>query len=651
MTSMTRLAAAAGLAAALLCGCKGEDTNKDGDLDWVWDGNPDEWRCMTEGQMRCDGNVWEVCVRDEEFLVSHRTDCTVLGQVCLMDPPVGCADCIPGSLGCDGPETIVLCEEDPVGWVANGWCDPEEGEICVNGACYNACEYAESMHSNVGCDYWAVDLDNAMINFGLDASSQQFAVTVSNSSPIDATVTVTKNASEYGEATDVVLVDEISLAPSDLYVFQLDRNEVDGSSLFGLNDGTGTALTSRAYRITSTAPIVAYQFNPLDNVDVFSNDASILIPTSALRDEYIVLSWPQTIAETPGNPDTDMGDDLRAFVAIIGTQEATNVRVELPFNDRMYALGDGDTIPEMGPGDVVDVTLGPYDVFNLESDGFMADFTGTVVKANKPVAVFTGSEASDVPTFTDLATRLCCADHLEQQVYPVGTHGRNFVAGLTPMRTAAVRAAGGGVSVPEDGEKEYFRIMAVEDETTVTTTLEPPDNEFMLGKGYYKTLMSKKDFLITADKPISVGQLVASQQVTGISNELPGGDPAFILISPVEQWRDDYIFLTPSLYAFDFIIITHSPSAVIRLDGEPLPPTCDTVEIEDTEGDFAVTRCQLSFPEIITGATPPDNIVDGEQDDGVHTITADRPVGIVVYGFDNFVSYGYPGGTDLVLID
>ncbi|MBW2263597.1 MAG: IgGFc-binding protein [Deltaproteobacteria bacterium] len=648
------LAAGLGLAAAVLCGCKEEDTNKDGDFDWVWDGNPDEWRCMYEGQMRCDGNVYEVCQRDEEFLVSVRRDCTAEGLVCLEDPPVGCAECIPRTLGCEGQYIVECNEEPPIEWVRIDWCDPDLGDICVNGACRNGCEYAESLHSNVGCDYWALDLDNAMIHFGLDASSQQFAVAVSNTSPLEAIVTVTRNDAAFGEEPDIYEVDQVRVPSDDLYVFLLDRLEVDGSTIFGLNDGTGTALTTNAYRLQSTAPIVAYQFNPLDNVEVFSNDASILIPTTALRNEYIVLSWPQTIANTPENPDTDMNNDLRAFLTIVGTEALTNVHIDLPFNDTMYVLGDGGTIPAMTAGDSLDITLGAYEVLNLESDGFMADFTGTVVSADKPVAVFTGSEASDVPHFPNLSSRLCCADHLEQQVYPSGTQGRNFVAGITPMRTAAVRAAGGSVSVPEDGEKEYFRIMAMEDETTIQTTLPAPDNQFILGSGYYEDVMSKKDFLISADKPISVGQFVASQQVTGITNELPGGDPAFIYISPVEQWREEYIFLTPSQYAFDFIIILHTPTTTILLDGNPLWATCDTLDVEDeleSMGEYSVTRCQLSFPEIEESETPPHNIIDGEQNDGVHSIVADMPVGLVVYGFDNFVSYGYPGGTDLQLID
>ena len=171
----------------------------------------------------------------------------------------------------------------------------------------------------------------------------------------------------------------------------------------------------------------------------------------------------------------------------------------------------------------------------------------------------------------------------------------------------------------------------------------------LLAKGQSFVIEMTIDFVATADKPISFGQFVASQQVTGIPSDLPGGDPAFIMVPPVEQWRDDYIFLTPSFYAFDFIIVAHSPSANILLDGAAFPPTCETTPVAGAEDSFEVTRCPLSFPQIVEG-TPPDNILPGEQDDGVHEIVSDKAVGVVVYGFDNFVSYGYTAGTDLRII-
>jgi hypothetical protein len=35
------------------------------------------------------------------------------------------------------------------------------------------------------------------------------------------------------------------------------------------------------------------------------------------------------------------------------------------------------------------------------------------------------------------------------------------------------------------------------------------------------------------------------------------------------------------------------------------------------------------------------------QNDGVHRLEATRPVGLLVDGFDSFVSYAYAGGTEL----
>ena len=98
------------------------------------------------------------------------------------------------------------------------------------------------------------------------------------------------------------------IAPQNLEVFNLGPREVDGSADGTFNTGTGTALTRHAYKVTSDFPIVAYQFNPLDNVNVFSNDASQLLPFSGLeqrrRPRVRRPGWPQTIAITATRPPT-----------------------------------------------------------------------------------------------------------------------------------------------------------------------------------------------------------------------------------------------------------------------------------------------------------------------------------------------------------
>src|SRR5690606_19431490 len=153
----------------------------------------------------------------------------------------------------------------------------------------------------VGCEYWAVDLDNAVVSTG-NAALQQFAVIVSNPQPdLAAKVVVEEDLAQPGETPNLRVVGTTSAGVRHLEVFKLGPKEVDGSPPDAPNGGTHTALTRGAFRIRSSVPIVAYQFNPLDNVNVFSNGATILYPTAALGNagrSYIVAGWPQTIARS-----------------------------------------------------------------------------------------------------------------------------------------------------------------------------------------------------------------------------------------------------------------------------------------------------------------------------------------------------------------
>jgi len=141
--------------------------------------------------------------------------------------------------------------------------------------------------------------------------------------------------------------------------------------------------------------------------------------------------------------------------------------------------------------------------------------------------------------------------------------------------------------------------------------------------------------------------------VVGIPRDLPGGDPSIIAVPPTEQFRDNYVFLTPDKYAFDFITVVAESGTRILLDGAELPDHCTSTELgdggaEDGGRQYRVHRCQLSFPEVTR--SPVTVVEEGRQSDGVHSISADRPVGLVVYGFDRFVSYAYAGGLDLELL-
>jgi hypothetical protein len=153
-----------------------------------------------------------------------------------------------------------------------------------------------------------------------------------------------------------------------------------------------------------------------------------------------------------------------------------------------------------------------------------------------------------------------------------------------------------------------------------------------------------------ADQPVSLVQLLASQNASGIPALYPGGDPALVVVPPVDQFRSDYVFLTPSTYAFDAVTIVALPDTQILLDGEPLPGTCEQRELTGPATRVGVRwqlfRCPLSFPEIGGDFA----VRGGVQGDGVHRVRSDRPVGVVVSGFDLYVSYAYAAGMNLEVL-
>ncbi len=605
-----------------------------------------------EGSLACSGETLQRC-QGGSFV--PQDDCARKGLVCAAQLGA-CATCVPGRSRCEGLD-VVICDAAGKTNTRVETCDARKKQACREGSCVDLCAQATQIRSNVGCEYWAVDLDNAVVSSG-NAAAQQFAVVVSNPQPdLAAHITVEEDQASPLQPARVRIVAEGDVSPRNLEVFKLGPKEVDGSPEGTFDEGTGTALSRGAFRIRSDVPIVAYQFNPLENVNVFSNDASQLLPTAAVGSAggstYIIASWPQTIARSE-NPASNFGQDLRAFLAIVGTAPDTRVRIKT--TARIIPGGPAELAQGLAAGGEVTVTLQPFEVLNLESGGFNADFTGTLIASDKPVIAFPGSEASDAPFFETLAERQCCADHLEEQAIPIRAVGKRYVLGRVPNRSRAVAAAGGGVGPFE--ELEYFRVVAVNPEKTkVRTSLPKPYATFELdGQGKSLTILAPRDFTLEADQPVLIADVQASQDGAGIPRGLPGGDPSLTFVAPIEQWRSDYVLLTPDKYAFDFLIITAPREAQVFLDG--LPATSTLCEIAPGDGlddkargnkppSYLVYRCQLSFPIIDPQARPPDNVKPGRQNDGVHRIQADYPVGVLVYGFDSFVSYAYAGGTQL----
>lgn len=656
--SITRKTGAS-FAIFLLIGCSFDSGER-------WLGQAATVPACTVGNTRCSPQL-ETCVSVSGVAEWQETDdCAARGLVC--SETVGaCTQCEPNQNTCAG-QTVMQCDSSGSVQTMGDTCDPSMLLVCREGACVDLCAQASTNRSNVGCEYYAVDLDNAKIDDTLNAAAQQYAVVVSNPQPdVTTNVTIEQDDTDPGTTNSPVSVVSGSIPPLSLRVFNLGPREVDGSPPGEFNTGTNTALTRHAYRIRSTFPVVAYQFNPLDNVNVFSNDASLLKPTEALTPignqlerAYVVLGWPQTIANS-SDPDTNFSPqnpvNLRAFLTLVGTETNTHVQVE----STTRVLGGG-SVPPTPQGGTLDFTLGAFDVLNLETDDFNADFTGSIISSDKALVVFSGSEASDAPDFTKLVDRKCCADHLEEQLDPIRTSGQNFVATVSPNRTVALINAGAAIGPAE--QNEYFRVIATTDAGAhVTTTL---TNEFqsfdLAGQGSFVTIASSRHFTLNSDAPVMMSSVSPSQQAADVPTGFPGGDPSLIILPPIEQFRSSYVFLTPNKYSFDFIRIIAPRAAAVQVDGVSVAQVEGCVQT-DADGitdpvaraaagpsPYVVYACQLSFPVIDPNKMAPLNLSPGIQNDGVHRVDASAKVGVIVDGFDSYVSYAYAAGTELELI-
>lgn len=547
-----------------------------------------------------DGDVVQCDEAGSEYQVVEK--CPELAQ-CFEGQ---CLLCYPGTGKCEGKDGY-KCAADGSGWEFVATCSP--GQACIAGKCQSLCSGDIKFNTNVGCDYWAVDLDNASGSAGVPgADNAQYAIVVSNTSTSDAEVTIRKEDAGDPQAAAWV-------PAGGLHIFNLPPYNVNGSM-----------KATRAWRVVATAPIIAYQFNPLENVGVFSNDASVLFPSNTWGTDYLVMTRKQT----------DLS--YRAYLTVVAGFSDTEVTVTVTGQTKA-----GVGVPALKSGESYTTTLEPYEVLSIESDSPVADLTGSRVTSSKPVGVFGGHEAA-------ITGAQCCADHLEEQMIPISAWGKTYVASRSNSR---------GV------EPDYWRILASEDNTTVITN--PPQTPIPpLAKGQFYELKSKVDFQIDATKPILVGQFLASSfEINGdcqtgckngsvcepaqnmcfmphvCTNTAPGscpaghicavenqscepiGDPAFILAAPVEQFRDQYLFLVPNKYYLDYLNVIAPVGASIVLDnGAPISLTA-------INGQWSTARLPIA--------------------DGVHTIqsTGGEKFGIVVYGFDDDVSYGYPGGMAL----
>jgi hypothetical protein len=570
-------------------------------------------------------------------------------EVC--DPTAGCVVCVPDQLYCGGPTSndVLRCNGEGTAGTHVESCG--EGEVCSNGQCKTPCEAAEDNPSNLGCDFWAADLDNESFNSGIgianDAAAQQYALVVANNNTFPVSVSVIKNIARVGQPVTEQVVVSTVVSPRGTKRIDLPQREVDGAmgqnGSYTANSGSGTFVSPHAYHVVTSGPVVVYQFNPI--VQQFSNDASTLIPIQALGTDYIAMGFetanPCGIEQLsqPSIPD-------HGSIAIIAPFDNTTVTVSASHAITASSGDSGFPIPMTPRDGTLTFTTGRFTVVNLETHqptgsigdcaAAMADgdFTGTYIKADRPIVVFTANErgigfggAENVvypPDWNDAEDDICCTEHLEEQLFPVTALGREFAVARSPIRSTD---PSGWV------EPDIIRVVGSADGTVVTTNLPAPYNSFTVNARQKFTFAATTGFTISASAAIQVGSYQVSQHFVkhGFT-----GDPSMLTIPAAEQHRKDYVFMVPDTFDKNFGVFSKPVAANITLDGIPL----NSVEFSQCITAPIGTVANVMYEQVTCPLT-----------EGHHAVVSDLPFGLSVYGRYSVGAYSFVGGSDVKLIN
>ena len=496
------------------------------------------------------------------------------------------------------------------------------------------CDEAAANGTYVGCDFWQTITANPVW------TDFDPAVVVANAGDADAQVVVDGPNGFHAEET---------VPPGGLKTILLDWVPGLKGPEFSRTNTSGGRLNSSirvdggAYHLTSTVPVTAWQFNPLQYVkgDILSasNDASLLLPSTAMTGNYRIFNY------SSKNEGTDWGS-VPGGAAITATANGTSVQVQLgpkcgveiyPTTELGTCVSAGDGVEEKLAGDIYTFTMDAGDVVQLvgawakDPQTKNADLSGTVVVASAPVQVISFNAIAQLPDYS-----VANADHIEETVLPAEVIGKKYIVAppTTPNGNAVghvVRIYGNvdGTKLTYVGEKppgapdtisagETFQIPPAPTGQPAPECISTPGN-----------CMWDKPFIVEGDQPFAVNSFMVGGvlQMPGTDAMTSSGDPGFSQMVTPEQFRKEYIFLAPLDYTQNFADILVPSGADVLLDGAALtsPP-------EPIDSEWSIVREPL-----------------GAAAGGVHTLstTDDRGLGLQVAGFGKATSYYYPGGLNL----
>ncbi|WP_285009070.1 gliding motility-associated C-terminal domain-containing protein [Pedobacter faecalis] len=417
--------------------------------------------------------------------------------------------------------------------------------------------------SNEGTEFWAVFPTHDPSRLGGSFSLANITVYLTSKSDSEATVTC-------GSFSLTQNIPANTAVP-----FHVPRNEayIDSAE-------SNQVLNNRAIRISVTPgqPKVAAYAHIYAGA---RSAASLILPVEALGQTYYSMNYAQA-----------NGDGLtnKNFLTLIATEDDTHLRIHLKD-------GSVQSVTLPTAGDVYEyLPPGQEDLTGVKVD---ID-PGSTNSCSKRFAAFSGSTALYIGCFSSL-------DPLYQQLYPTISWGKNYSI------------------IPFKDRKYYFRILAGEDNTTVTIN----NTSFTLNSGQFYDASTEhtEAMLVSADKNISVAQYSLTQECSGLFGEATG-DPEMVLLNPIEfNIREITLFSSNDqsiLEKYINVCMKTSATASFRINGNQ-PAATWTVISSNPEYSYI----QLNITEMSS------------------TLSASDGFNAIAYGFGRFESYAYSAGTNL----
>jgi gliding motility-associated-like protein len=345
-------------------------------------------------------------------------------------------------------------------------------------------------------------------------------------------------------------------------------------------------IENKGIHLVSEKPVNVYALN----YDKNSADVAVIYPVNSLGKEYFAVCYTPYVS--------DNGDGRNSEFAIVATEDFTIVEITPTKKTDQGHKKDS----------VFTVTLQKGEIYQVQSENIanaagQGDLTGSFVMADKPVAMYSGSEGTRIPAGK------CCWDHLYEQIPPVRSWGREYYT--VPLKSRS---------------SDRYRIMAAEDNTIIKIT---GLADIVLNKGEFieKVFNSNQAKRIFADKPILVAQYSQSHKVDNM------GDPFMIILSSVTQSKNDVTFVA---YDSDIIqnyyvnIVSHRDEIYnIRFDGNGINSAFKSFK----EGDYSYAQIAI---------TPGTHRIEN--------VKKERGFLAYVYGYGGVESYGYGVGFNLDLV-